>query len=335
MCHSNIGDFCHNLVVVSLLRRQFPASKISVLTSSRSESIARGYDGLDEIVVFDGRTKDRGLIGGLRRIISLRKKRYDLVIILKNSLMHKFLGIPVSWSLRKYLGGRRLSDTGKHAVDSYLGFLMSHGVTAPEARFGFTISGTDRDFSDRLMKEKGIKPDDKLVGILPLAGWSLKSWPIDKWNGLARILKERCGIKMIAFGDNDNALFRQIVLKNISPDIILTGRTTLTQAMAVIKRCDLFIAPDSGPLHLASIMGVDAIGLYGPCTEEYMYPYFHRNNTISAGAKLSCMPCYPGLTNCICHKKRVTFGDCMERISVDDVLEAAKRTKLFTVIAIQ
>jgi ADP-heptose:LPS heptosyltransferase len=325
ICHSNIGDFCCDLVVINPLRKQFPDSRISVLTSSRAKPFAQGYQGLDSIITFDKHAKDKGLAARIRMVIALRKERYELVIILNSTLMYKFLNTPRTWSLRTYL--RRLpSEIGKHVIDTYLEFLESYGIDAPEARFNFVSSKEEEGFRDKFLAKAGISAQEKVVGILPLAGWSLKSWPMDKWNDLAKALKKEYGIKVIAFGDSDDAYFKQIVVPHTTPEIILTGKTTLWQALTLIKRCDVFIAPDTGLLHLASIMGVKAVGLYGPSPKNYIYPYFHRDLIVLPRERLACMPCYPHLKACVCKEEDLLFGRCMERICVDDVLGVLRQT---------
>ena len=102
--HSNIGDVCYDLAVVNPLRRQYPGARISFLASSRAKNILQGYDGLDKVFTFDRHTKDRGLFGRLRLMGTLVRERFDLAIIFKNTLMHKFLGIPCIWSVREYSG---------------------------------------------------------------------------------------------------------------------------------------------------------------------------------------------------------------------------------------
>ena len=320
--HSNIGDVCYDVVTIDPLRSHFPQAKISFLTSSRAESILQGYEGLDKIFTFDKHTKDKGLYGRLRLMAVLVREKFDLVVVLKNTFMYKFLGISCAWSVRKYLGCELL-EKRIHAVDIYLEFLRSHGVDARETKFGFTLGEEERDFCDAFLAKEGISVKDKVVGIAPLAAWSLKSWPIDKWNKLAKNLKSQYGIKVINLSKSGRDPFSQMVLKNISREIISADKTTLRQAMALIKRCNFFIGPDSSLLHLASCMGVEAIGLYGPSSGEYFYPYFHRHNIVVSKEKLNCIPCYPGLKSCLC-KEKLQFGVCMEGISVKDVLGFAR-----------
>lgn len=320
--HSNIGDACYDLVVINPLRSQFPQAKISFLTSSRADNIVQGYKGLDRVLTFYKDTKDRGLSGRLRLIISLAKEKFDLAVVLSSSLMYIFLGIPCVWSLRKYLGCKP-SKKRMHIVDIYLNFLRFHNIESQKTIFDFGLSHEEQEFCDAFFWEAKINTKDRLVGILPAAAWSLKNWPIDKWNKLAELLGGY-GIKVIAFGKFSDDSYSQMVLNKISPKIILAKNTTLKQAMYIIKCCNLFIGPDSSLLHLASCMGVNTIGLYGATSTDYIYPYFHRHNIVTPKEKNSCMPCYPG------HKPCHTITDsqvgaCMDNINIDDVLELVKK----------
>ncbi len=316
--HSSIGDVYYDLVVINPLRRYFPQAKISFVTSSRAENIVQGYEGLDEIFTFD-----RGLHGRLRLMAALVRKRFNLVLVLNSTLMYKFLGISCAWSIRKYSDWKP-SEKKMHIVDIYLEFLRSHGIDAREATFGFTLNEEEEDFRDTFLAKEDISVEDRLVGILPMAAWSLKSWPIDKWNKLAGILKSQYGIKVINLSKSSNNPFSQMVLKNISPEIISADKTTLRQAMALIKRCNLFIGPDSSLLHLASCMRIETIGLYGATPVSRFYPYFHRHNVIIPKEKFDCMPCYPDFKSFPC-KEKLWFGKCMEGISVEDVLELVRQ----------
>lgn len=318
--HSNIGDVCYDLAVVNPLRRQFPHAKISFITSDRAANIVKGYEGLDEVIIFDKDDKDRGVLGRLRVMGSLARARFDLAIVLKNTRMPYFLGIFRIWKERKY------SSTGtlRHVVDNHLSFLRSYGIEAQKGVFDFVLGQEEEDFCNTFFTNEGISAKDRLVGIFPLAAWSLKNWPIDKWNNLAEILQDRYGIKVIAFGKIKDDPYNRMVLANISRKIILAETPTLKQAMALIKRCCLFIGPDSSLLHLASCMGGEVAALYGPTSCEYIYPYFHRQNIITSKEKLDCAPCYPSHKFCPCNEK-FRAGLCMEKIRLDDVLQLVQQ----------
>lgn len=326
--HSNIGDACYNAAVVAPLYEQFPLSKISILSSSRVHNIFQGYSGMHKIFLFDKHAKDKGLFGYLRLIRVLREEKFDLAVVLNSTLLHKFLGIPRVWSVREYLGCRP-SEIKKHIADIYFEFLKAKGLFPHQVRFSFNFSEQEKSFGVDFLKKHSVAPEDILIGILPIAAWSLKSWPIKKWNELAKILKYRYGAKLIALGKSGDDFFGREVLKNMSSDIIRAiDKTSLKQAMALLTHCNLFIAPDSSLLHLASCMGIEAIGLYGATSAEYIYPYFHRENVTISKTTLGCMPCYPGGKKTAC-KREFQPGECMEGISVDDLLSVVE-AKLYS-----
>ena len=320
--HANIGDVCYDLAVINPLCRAFPQAKISFLTSSRCRDFVQGYKGITQIITFDRHGKDKGFSGHVRFIARLRQEKFDMAVFLTRSLAYWFLGIPQVWCVKKS------AREPKHPVDRYLALLRSHGVEANSASFDYNLDRREDGFCADFCKQHGIGPDDVVVGIMPLAAWSLKSWPIQQWNSLVEVLTGQYGIKVINLGKMpDNELGKRIA-KEMSGRIIPADQTTLAQAKALLKRCRIFIGPDSSLLHVASCMGVETIGLYGPTSGEHFYPYFHRHNVLSAHKRLPCMPCYPGTeASCCAGEKKCDFGPCMDAIRVEDVV-ALVREKL-------
>jgi heptosyltransferase II len=299
----------------------YPGAEIVFLTSSRCRDIVDGYKGLNRVISFDRRGKDKGLINSLRFTANLRKEKFDLVITLKGSLNYIFLGVPHVWRVK-----RKMRLQNKHPVDQYIALLRFHGINIEAASFSFGIKDEDIAFADNFLKQNGIGPQDTIGGILLLAAWSLKSWPIEKWNTLAETLKNQYGIRLLNLGKFPNSEFGQRIAGKTSSQIIAGDKTTLAQAKALLKRCQFFIGPDSSLLHLASCLDIETIGLYGATSSERFYPYFHQKNIIYPKKKLACMPCYPGPGPSCCNDKiRYDFGPCMEEIDVGDVLALLKK----------
>lgn len=318
--HSNIGDVCYDLAVINPLRQRYPDAKIFFLTSSRCQDIVDDYKGIDRIIRFDRHGKDKGLFNRLRFISGLRKEKFDLAVVLKSSMAYKFLGISCVWRVKK-----KAKLQYKHPVDQYLCTLRTHGLAVETASFSFGLREDERIFCEDFLTKKGVSRKDTVIGILPLAAWSLKSWPIEKWNKLAEILKSKYGIKLLNLGKMPDSDLGRRIAREISGQIIPADNTTLAQAKALLQRCRLFIGPDSSFLHLASCMGVETIGLYGATSAEHFYPYLHRHNIVWPREKLTCMPCYPGAgPSCNKGKNRPDFGSCMEEIRVEDVLAVVK-----------
>ncbi len=325
--HSNVGDVSCGLAVVSPLKKYFKDSSLSFYTSQMSRDIVGGYPGIDEVIVYDKRTRGFGPLKRLKMIASLREKRFDLVVVLKSTLMQNFLGVKDIWSVKKFTRGK-VSNQKKHIVDIYLAFLKEHGVSSAltnKAIFDFSFNDDDNAFCEQFLKKKGINLSEKIVCILPISAWSFKSWPIEHWNCLTKKLKEK-GVRVVALGKSSLDPFSENVLKHMSEDIISAiDKTTLKQAMGIIKRCSLFIGPDSSLLHLSSFLGIETIGLYGPTSIDYIYPYFHKHNILVVPEKPECLPCYPETGSLRPCKEDFRPGKCMEDLNVDLVLDAVKK----------
>ncbi|MBD3246049.1 MAG: hypothetical protein GF333_03465 [Candidatus Omnitrophica bacterium] len=312
--HSNIGDVCYDAAVIAPLRNKFPQAEISFLTSSRAKGVIEGYPGVKNIILFDRHGKDKGVSGRIRVTIRLRNEKFDLAVVLKKTSSSVFLGIPEVWDA----GGKR--HTAGHPVNRYLALLRAQGLNPGRPEFNFNPAQREKQFCERFFRKCGIGADDRCAGILPLAAWPVKSWPIEKWNELAEVLTGKYGMKVMNLGKFPPGDLGQKIARSMSGKIISADRTTLAQAMALLQHCEIFIGPDSSFLHLASCMGVETFGLYGPTPPGNFYPYFHRKNILTPAREFSCMPCYPGSGPVCAGVKAEGFGECMEAIEVSDVV---------------
>ncbi|MFH1767715.1 MAG: glycosyltransferase family 9 protein, partial [Candidatus Omnitrophota bacterium] len=97
---------------------------------------------------------------------------------------------------------------------------------------------------------------------------------------------------------------------------------SLERLIALIDKCRLIVANDTGPLRFADALGKKIVALFGPVDERVYGPYpYDRQRTAVIKKDLSCRPCY--------RKFRLTGCDydikCLREITVDEVLTAAKQ----------
>jgi len=318
--HKNIGDICGDVVIINSLKKRFPQAKIYFLTSPDTVNLIEGYQGIEEVIVIDKKNIVKTWGDRYHFNMGLWKYHFDMIIVLTRTWMHNYIYTRHVWNVRKSCR-REFMGKKMHPIDIYLKFLNKHNVDAPEAIFDFNFDQEQR-FCDEFFKRKGIKTQDRLIGILPFAAWAFKNWPIKQWNTLSKILKEDYQIKTIAFGKGTNGAYAEHVKENLSPTIISAiNQTSLKQAAALIQRCHIFIGPDSSLLHLASCLKVQSIGLYGPTPIDYVYPYFHKTNIISPKERDEGMLCQIDPIHCPCKKPNKQPAACMEKIEVDDVLK--------------
>lgn len=99
---------------------------------------------------------------------------------------------------------------------------------------------------------------------------------------------------------------------------VLTGKTKLREAIAVITQLNLFIGPDSGLLQAATSQGIPSIGLYGPFDAKVRTAYFDKHRDIQGSCDSG--PCFKHMGYC----DKGYPSPCMLDIPVELVFNTTK-----------
>ena len=135
-----------------------------------------------------------------------------------------------------------------------------------------------------------------ILGIHPGASGNYKRWPLENFINLGRRLIDKHDFRLIIFGDKDEIKLGKTIAENLYPDALdLTGRTTLSQLAAYISLCSFFVCNDSGPMHIASAVGVPIIALFFSTHFIETGPYGENNIVIHP--EIPCFPCQ-GTASC-------------------------------------
>jgi len=320
---SALGDAILSTPSLRAIRRHFPRAYLALAVGrSAYEAVAR-CPYLDEWFIYDGKRKDRGPWGVWRWIRRLRHGAFDLSIDLQNSrwthLMAWAAGIPVRVGFRRKLGwllnrGVRLPRVvlGPIAHQHYL--LRQAGWSTDGETLEAWPSALDEQAADRLVPADAADRRP-LVGLHPGGSgrWATKRWDLDRWARLCDALASRHLRVVITGGAEERALGEAIQRMTVSRPHIVIGQTSVMELACLIKRCDVFVAHDSSPLHLASAVGTPAVALFGPTDPARHLPPAFLGQVINKD--VFCSPCYS--TTC-----RTVTHACMKRIGVEEVLRA-------------
>ena len=135
----------------------------------------------------------------------------------------------------------------------------------------------DRAFVDRFLASGEARP---LVAIHPGSGGERKNWPLDRWRNLGRALldlpaPERPRLLLVG-GEADVktvAALRAAWQGSAGPDgLLVADGLPLPQVAALLERCGLFVGHDSGISHLAAVVGVPCVLLFGPTDPDIWAP---------------------------------------------------------------
>jgi heptosyltransferase-2 len=145
----------------------------------------------------------------------------------------------------------------------------------------------------------------------------LRRWPLAAWRDLAARLLED-GERVLLVGSDADAWVREGFTGLPVADWI--GRTSLPELVALLSRCALVVAHDSGPMHLAGLAGAPVLALFGPTNPHEKIVETPRAHVVWGGADLLCRPCYDGREYARCAHNR-----CLADVGVARVHAATRR----------
>jgi ADP-heptose:LPS heptosyltransferase len=155
----------------------------------------------------------------------------------------------------------------------------------------------------------------------PGSGWPLKNWSPRRWGRLGIEIRRRYAVTpLVPGGPGEDPLVHEIVDASESSCRGLAGRLSVGALAALYQRSSLVIGIDSGPLHLAAMVGARVVGLYGPLPVEQWRPWSTPERYRLVRVALPCSPC-----DCIFDPPCgiALHPPCMQGITVDAVLAAA------------
>lgn len=126
----------------------------------------------------------------------------------------------------------------------------------------------------------------------PGSGWPLKNWVPERWGELAIKIRQRWSLTpLVPGGPGEDALVRAVVEASNGCAYGLAGRLSVGALAALYRRSCMVIGIDSGPVHLAVMVGTPVIGLYGPLDHLKWGPWCLPERQRIVRVQLPCSPC--------------------------------------------
>jgi len=290
--------------------------------------LLEGTGWLDERWYFDPRARRRGL-GHWSLVRRMRRERFDLVLILTNSLRPAVL----AWlgGARERIGyvrsGRGPLLTGKvyprrdrgrvaagPMVDYYLAVAEAAGCGSRSRRLELAITEADREAAEAVWRQLGLRTDGRLIALNASGAYgAAKLWPLEHFGELARrVVDELDHDVLVVCGPGEGHVGRQIVGHADRTRVFALPERSLglRTSKGCIERSRVMVSTDSGPRHLAAALGKPVITLFGPTL-----PIWVENPTVSSvnlQLDLDCIGC--GRRVC-----RLGHHKCMRDLSVGAV----------------
>jgi lipopolysaccharide heptosyltransferase I len=299
---SSIGDVVHALPVAVALKRASAETRVTWIAEAREATLLRDHPAVDEVVVADTRGWRRGGAGvtAMREALGvargLRARAFDVAIdlqgLMKSGLLTALTRAPRrigfagpfrrEWPSGMFTNERvRPPAAAGHVVDQYLALLVPLGITATPVEFRIPRDEATDARADDILREAGIKPQDRLVLVNAGAGRTEKRWPVASFRELGRRLADEAGARVVVTwgpGEDDDAR----TIAATAAGALVAPPTTLRELAALMRRARLLIAGDTGPIHIAAAVGTPCLGLYGPTSGVRNGPYGPGHRVLQA-----------------------------------------------------
>lgn len=309
---SNIGDVILTLPLLDRLRSNYPQAEFTVMVGPRPKEIFENNPYISRAIVYD---KHARLANKIKLFRELNRQGFDIVIDLRNSFYGAFLRAKYRtsyfWPLPK---------TITHMKDRHLyraKHLRLNEQKSVRPIKSLNITRQDEEYLDRILLDNRIREDQSFIVIAPGARSDIKRWPQEKFIGLATLIIEKLGYKVILVGDQDDCNLAESIAKKVKTGIInLCAQTSISQLGAVLKRSRLLVSNDSAVLHLASYLDIGIVAIFGPTNQCKYGPWSKRQRSVYKN--IFCRPCEAA-------QCKFSTLECMKLIKVEDVFGELKQ----------
>ncbi|MDE2058954.1 MAG: glycosyltransferase family 9 protein [candidate division NC10 bacterium] len=335
---SSIGDVVNALPFLSSLRRRYPDRYIAWLVEEEAAELLLGHPLLDRVIVSGRRRWGRAMRTPFRGpaalreaaslIAELRQGRYDLVVDLQGLLKSALMVICAGARFRVGLAGGRegsgralthvvpLPPGPLHAVDRYLEAARFLGADTLSKAFVFPSRPDDGARAEALLVEAGVRPNTLVIALNPQARWPTKLWGEEQFARVGEALARRHDARILVIGSSSDLPLARRLARCMNPaPFVAAGRIDLKVLIALLRRIDLLVTVDSGPMHLAAALGTPLVALFGPTDPRLIGPY--GGDGVVLRVPLPCSPC--SKRRCQIEADRL----CMRSISIEQVVETA------------
>jgi heptosyltransferase I len=298
-----LGDVARVLPMLNGLRKRFPAAEIDWVVQSKAADLLTGHPQIDRLWVVPFVRWSQALSPAARRLRRrMRARRYDLVLDFQGMLKGAV------WAVAA--GGPAVRVGWGPGHTKNLTWLWTHGVRYPP--------GTDinRHFRHRALVDwlgvpdvPALPPDlsdvdtaaidrflDGLEGARPWilaypgssSKGSYKRWDPDRFRSALAGIRERTGgTVLVGWGPAEkaeaNGLAEALGLPLVPP-------TSIRQLAHLLGRCDLFVGMDTGPMHLAGVMGIPVVAVFGRSDPRVHGPAPYLPGKVVAGSQVRHWP---------------------------------------------
>lgn len=289
-----IGDVLLSTPVIENMRHHFPDAEIIYLTQSYCREVLIGNPYLNRVLTYDIGKGDSSYC----LIRNIHNQKYDLIldlfgnprtaIITFNSDAKYRVGFRFGWRALAYNIKVKPRGGEVHNVEFNLDAVRALGLEVISNTPKIFLNGVHTEFADEFFKSAGIA-GKQVIGFNPSGTWPTKVWYPEKWIELGKMFPKESRILLFwGYGEEKETALK--IKEQIGESALLIPEVNLKYMAALIRKCNLFVTNDTGPMHFSWITGTNTAAIFGP-TNSHLQGPLNKNSIVLKNEKLSCLGC--------------------------------------------
>lgn len=309
--------------------KQYPTVKLTVISRPFFKPFFEGIPNL-EFFAFDEKEKHKGFPGLVRLYKDVKKLKVDAFADLHNVLRSKVVSLLFALSGKKRAtvnkgreGKKELTRAENKIFKQLPTMFQRHAKVFEE--LGFPLDLSNPQFPEKAVLNSDIldiigNENQKLIGIAPFAQYDSKVYPLDLMKEVIAKLAENSSYKILLFGGGKKEIEILDSLSEPYKNVInMAGKIKFQQELQLISNLDVMLSMDSGNAHIAAMLGVKVVTLWGA---THPYAGFLPFNQSLENALTSDRNQYPKLPTSVYGNKIIEgYEDAMRTILPQKVVD--------------
>ena len=312
--------------------QQYPDVNITVVSRPFFKPFFEGIPNIS-FFAFDEKQRHKGFLGLLRLFQDLKVLNIDAFADLHNVLRSKVVRTLFALSGKKTAfvdkarAEKKALTRAEDKVFKPLTTMFERHAKVFE-ELGFTVDLSNPTFPKKAILDSELiqligENNQKLIGIAPFAQYDSKVYPLDLMQEVINQLAENSTYKILLFGGGKKEIeLLESLSKNKENAIVVAGQLKFQQELQLISNLDVMLSMDSGNAHIAAMLGVKVITLWGA---THPFAGFSPFNQPMGNALVSDSNLFPKLPTSVYGNKMVEgYEDAMRTIAVEKIVSSVQ-----------
>jgi ADP-heptose:LPS heptosyltransferase len=271
---SSFGDIVHALPCANALKQVYQNCKISWVVFKNWEHIPKLCSDVDEIITWE---RKRGVKGFLEVLNSIRRTKYDVILDLQGLLRSAFLAKFAKAKIK--IGVPGMKEFSNLLIKEVCPEKANTNATLRNLEVVKSLTGKtfqpkvnikiDIDVNN-ILNNNGILKD--FIAFVPFARGKGKNWSVNNYHKLISLIRNKfANIQIVVLGLKSD--FGKLQSNQITD---LCGKTSTEELAGILSKSKVVVGADTGPMHLAAILNVPAVFIFGCSDINETAPYLGK-----------------------------------------------------------